>query len=227
MPHYPRPPVKGPVVIPNCAEIKVLWTQGSLTLNNVFHGALTAAGPMNPAVAESIFSALKANTATTTWLGHLSTSISLSGVHVKDLRAANNPTLTSTGLPVLGTGTGSVLPQDNALVITLKTAFSGKGYVGRVYLPGLDSAQLADSRHWISTTVFDNAALGFVNAVNSAMTAQGLPWVLGRRALQANTDPAAPPHLQQNRPADTIPIASAAVTDHRVDSQRRRLGRRG
>jgi hypothetical protein len=223
--HYPRLPQGGPVVIPNCSEVKLVWTQNGMKLNNVFHGALTVAGPLNPAVAETIFSAIKAANGTTTWMGHLFTGISLSEVHVKDLRAANNPTLVSTGLALPGTGTGTALPQDNALVVTLLTAFSGKGYVGRVYLPGLDSLQLADSRHWISTAGFDNAALGFCNAVNSAMTASGMPWVLGRRKLLANSDPAAPPPYNQNREADTIPITGPKITDHRIDSQRKRLGR--
>ena len=222
---FPRPPVPGPVVIPNCAEVKLLWSQGQLTLSNVFHGNLTVAGPLNPAMAESIFSAIKANAATTTWFARLHTSITFIGVHVKDLRTANQPTITSTGASLAGTGTGTQLPQDSALVVTLRTAFSGKGFVGRAYLPGLDSLQLADSRHFISTTVFDNSATGFCNAVNSAMTAQGIPWVIGQRALQANTTPGAPPALAQPRPANTIPITAAVIVDHRIDSQRKRLGR--
>jgi len=194
-------------------------------MKNVFHGNLTAVGPLSPTMAESIFSALKANAATTTWFSHVVPGCVLAGIHVKDLRAANNPTLISTGLPMPGTSTGGILPQDSALVVSLRTQFSGKGFFGRVYLPGIAADNLADSRHFISTTVFDNAALGFVNAVNSAMTAQGIPWVLAHRHLMANTDPAAPPSQQQDRPAGVVPITSAVLTDHRVDSQRKRLGR--
>jgi hypothetical protein len=221
---FPRPPVKGPVVIPNCAEVKIKWTQGGLTLTNVLHGSLTAAGPLNPAIAESIFSAVKANAATTTWLGHVHPSCSLSGVEVKDLRAANNPGLVSTGLAAPGTSAGGEQSQAVAFVITLKTAFSGKGYFGRAYLPGVASDNLADSRHFVNT--LGTPAVAFMNGINAAMTAQGIPWVLGRRALQANTDPAAPPHQQQSRPADTIPIQAAEANDYRIDSQRKRLGRK-
>jgi hypothetical protein len=205
--------------------VKILWSQGGITLNNVFHSNLTAAGPLNPTAAESIFSAIKAAAATITWLGHLHTSIQLIGVHVKDLRAANNPTLISSGNATPGTGTGNMIPQDSALVVTLRTAFSGRGFVGRVYLPGLDSTNLADSRHFISTTVFDNAAIGFANAINTAMTPQVGSWVLGRKHLLASPDPAAPPPYNSPRPADTIPITAAVLVDHRIDSQRKRLGR--
>jgi hypothetical protein len=220
---YPRDPVKGPVVIPNCAEVKFKYTQGGMNVTNVLHGNLTAAGPLNPSIAESIFSAVKANAATTTWFGHLHTGFEFVGVEVKDLRTANMPGLESTGLALAGTGAGAAVPQDCALCITLKTAFSGKGFFGRTYLGGLTVADLADSRHWLST--LGPPAIAFMNGLNSAMTAQGLPWVVAQRALQANTNPAAPPHQQQPRPAAVVPITGAAATDFRVDSQRRRLGR--
>jgi hypothetical protein len=211
------------VVIPNCSEVKIKWTQGGLTLTNVLHGNLTAAGPLNPSVAESIFSAIKANAATTTWLGHVHPTCALSGVEVKDLRAANNPGLVSTGVALPGTSTGGEQAQSVAFVITLHTAFSGKGFFGRAYLPGVAADNLADSRHFANT--LGAPAVAFMNAINSAMTAQGMPWVLAQRALAANTDPGAPPHQQQPRPAGVIPIQSAAANDYRVDSQRRRLGR--
>jgi hypothetical protein len=221
--HFPRPPVKGPVVIPNCAEVKLLWLQNGMQLANVLHGNLTAAGPLNPAVAESIFSAIKANAATLTWFGHLETGISLTHVHVKDLRAPNNPTIESTGLPLAGTSAGRFSAQDLALVVTLRTQFSGKGFFGRVYLPGITEDNLADTRHFAGAV--SSPAIAFLNGVNSAMTAQGLPWVVAHRALQANTDPAAPPSQQQPRPAGVTPITAAVLTDLRIDSQRRRLGR--
>lgn len=221
--HFPRLPVKGPVVIPNCAEVQIVWTQSQMTLKNVFHGNLTAAGPLSPNIAESIFSALKANAATTTWLGHLATGISLAAVHVKDLRAPYNPTILSTGLSIAGSASDAALPQDCALVVTLRTAQSGKGFVGRTYLPGLTVISLQDSRHFVAT--LKAPAEGFVNAINSAMTAQGLPWVIGQRHLAANTDPAAPPSQQVPRNANVIPITKAEAINFRIDSQRKRLGR--
>jgi hypothetical protein len=194
-----------------------------MTLVNVLHGNLTAAGPLNPGIAESIFSAIKAATSTTTWLTHLHTGISLTGVHVKDLRAAFNPTIESTGVSIPGTSTGGELPQDCASVATLRTAQSGRGFVGRAYLPGLTQDNLADSRHWNSS--LGPAMIAFMNGINTAMTAQGLPWVLAQRALLANTDPNAPPPYNQPRQAAVIPITACAMADTRVDSQRKRLGR--
>jgi hypothetical protein len=223
MAKYPRPPQKGPLVIPNCAEVKLKFQQGGMAISNVLHGHLTAAGPLNPGIAESIFSAIKADPATATWFGHLAADVSFRGVDVKDLRAANNPTIESTGLPMSATGTGTPLPQSIAFVITLRTAFSGKGYFGRAYLIGLTQTDQQDSRHFVDT--LGVPAIAWLNAVNSAMTAQGLPWVVAQRTLLANTDPAAPPAMQEMRPANVVPINQAVVTDYRMDSQRRRMGR--
>lgn len=221
---WARPPVGGPIVIPNCGQIAIQWTENGMTMLNVLHGALTAAGPLNPNVAETIFTAIKAAAATTTWLNHVSATASLSGVRVKDLRAANNPTILSTSAAINGTSAGPVSSQGNALVVTLKTAQSGRGYVGRVYLPGISNDNLADSRHYNSA--LNAPAVAFLNAINTAMTASGMPWVIGQRALQASPEPGAPPPYNQIRQATTIPITQAAVVSDRIDSQRRRLGRR-
>lgn len=219
---FGRLPQKGPIVIPNCAMVKVLWTMNGMTLSNVFHGALTAAGPLNPNIAETIFSAIKAAAATTAWMAILSTECELSGVEVKDIRAANNPIIPSTGVALAGSAAGAPISQGSALVVTLATQFSGRGFFGRAYLAGLTGGALATARDATQATA--NAAVAFVSGVNSAMTASGLPMVVAQRLLLASTAPGAPPPYNSNRPAGTIPVQNIRVTDLRLDSQRRRLG---
>lgn len=189
------------------------------------HTALIPAGPLNPNTAETIFAALKANAGTTAFLAKVHPSYQISGVRVKDLRAANNPTLQSTGAAAVGASASTQLPTDVACVVTLRTAQSGRGFVGRIYVPGLAADQLSDSRHWLNTPAFDTIMTGFANAINAAATPSMGSWVIGQRALKANPDPAAPPPYNTARPANTIPIVAAAMADHRVDSQRKRLGR--
>lgn len=222
---WARPPVGGPIIIPNCAMGVIVWTASGETLHNVLHFSLIPAGPLNPSVAETIFSALKANAATTAWLAKIHPSYSLAGIRVKDLRAGNNPVLASTGVAIPGTSAASNMPTSAALVVTQRTAYSGRGFFGRSYLPGLASDQLSDARHYLTTGAFDTAAINFMNAINAAFSPNIGPWVLGQRALKASPDPNAPPPYNSPRPANTIPIQSVVVTDHRVDSQRKRLGR--
>jgi hypothetical protein len=222
---WARPPVGGPIVIPNCSATEIIWSSGSTFFRNTIHSALTAAGPLNPAIAETIFSALKANAATTPFLTHIHPSVSLYGVRVKDMRAANNPKLVSTGAALPGTSTSTPTPLNAALAVTLRTAQSGRGFVGRIYLAGLAADQIADTRHWISTVAFDNAMLNFVNAINSSISASIGQWVIGQRALAASPDPGAPPPYNSPRPANTIPITGPVLVDHKIDSQRKRTGR--
>lgn len=222
---WARPPVGGPIRIDNCAAVTILWANGSAVFHNNFHASLVTAGPLNPTVAETIFSAIKANAATTAYLAKVHPTYTLAGVHVKDLRAYNNPTIASSGAAIPGTSAGQYMPTDVALAVTLRTQYSGRGFAGRIYLPGITQDNLADQRHWISTTAFQNLVLNFMNAINSAMTTNIGSWVLGRIALAASPDPGAPPPYNQPRPADTIPIQKADFADFRVDSQRKRLGR--
>lgn len=215
-----RLPAPGPVVIPNCGQVRLLWTQNSVNWSVVLHGNLTAAGPLNPGIAESIFSAIKAAAGTTTWLGMVHPSASFIGVQVKDLRAPNNPTILSSGAAAPGTAAGVPVSQGTAMCITLNTAFAGKGFRGRAYLGGLAEATLADARHF--TGPAQTAGVGFIQAVQTATTAQGLPLVVAQRALQAGTTSSGA--QLPARPAGVVPVTQIVTVGTRIDSQRKRLG---
>lgn len=223
---YARPPQKGPLQVPNCAELKLIWTTAQGTFENVFHTNLTAVGPLAPGVAESVFSALKANTATTALLPKLHSTWSLSGVHVKDLRAINLPTYVSTSGSIIGSSAGLFMPVDVALVVTLRTQYSGRGWVGRAYLGGVTQDNLLDSRHWQTGTAFNAIFTNFVQGVSSAANTGGIgPLGIMQRQLLPSPDPTAPPPYNQPRAAHLEPVTAYAIASNRVDSQRRRLGR--
>lgn len=217
-----RPPVKGPVIIPNCAELKLKFTQNGVNFSNVLHAELIPTGPINPSVAESIFSGIKAAAATTAWRAFMEANASFAGVEVKDLRAANQTALVSTGAAVSGTGTELAISQGSAMVITLRTDQSGRGFVGRVYLGGIDVSTMANARNF--TTAALNAGVAWVQAINGVVTPLLGRLVLAQRALAA--DPSSQnPAMTNPRPAATKPILTVTYADTRIDSQRRRLGR--
>lgn len=223
---YARPPQKGPIQVPNCAEVKVIWVTAQGTFENVYHTQLSAAGPLAQTVAEAVFSALKANAATTAFLTKVHTTWSLAAVHVKDLRAINMPTIISTGASVLGTSAGLFMPTDVALVVTLRTQYSGRGWVGRTYLGGITQDNLLDSRHWLNTGAFNSIMANYVNAISSATVSAGLgPLGVMQRQLLPSPDPTAPPPYNQPRAAHLEPVTSINIASNRVDSQRRRIGR--
>lgn len=220
---YPRPPVKGPVVIPNGMSVKFNYTYAGQRISNVMHGTITT-GPVNPTIAETIMQNLLSSAGFTTWMTHIHPSCIFTGVWCKDLRSPYQPTLTNSTLTSHpGTSTGTEMSSNAALVMTLHTAQSGKGFFGRQYLAGITQDNLADARHWATT--LNAPAMGYINAIFSAMLAGGVTWGVGQRALQANTTPGAPPNLAVARAASIIPGTNASLTDFRVDSQRRRLGK--
>jgi hypothetical protein len=219
--NMPRLPVPGPIVIPSCIEVKLHWSDTFGLFSNVLHGNLTAVGPINPALAETLFSALKANVATVTWLGDLATTISFTGVSVKDIRAANNPEFPSSSLAAPGTAVGPAVAINSALVVTLRSAQAGRAFRGRVYLAGLTATALASARQW--TTGAGANAVAFVEGIQAVLTANSIPLVIAQRALQAGTDASGNP--LPARLAAVVPVVSVDIANPRVDTQRKRLGR--
>lgn len=222
---YPRPPVKGPVVIPNCVQVVVKWLFAGQEMSNVYHGQYSGAA-LTQTVADQIFNALVAAGSTTAWLAKLHTSCALVACEVKDMRQANLPTWLSAG-PAShpGTSAGGETSAATALVVSLRTAKAGKGFFGRTYLPGITADNLLDARHW-DTAKLEAPSIAYVNGVKTAMGGAGFQMAVAQRALSANTDPAAPPSQQVARPANCDNLVLQVVwTDSRVDTQRTRLGR--
>jgi len=216
-----RPPVSGPVVIPNCLEMKLHWTLGGARCSNVLHGMNSFPAPLDPTLAEQLFAAMKANTSTTAFLGICTPGLAFTGVSVKDLRTANQADLPSTGGAALGTSADPPLASNAALVVTLRTAQSGQGFRGRIYLLGLVASTLDDANTFSDAT--NGIATAFVEGIRQVMSTNTMPMGVAQRALGAGTHHDGSPWAA--RPADIIPVVSVDVANTRVDSQRRRLGR--
>lgn len=76
--------------------------------------------------------------------------------------------------PVLGGGTGLMLPNQNAFVVTLETGRRGKGNTGRIYVPGLGAGNMDGSN-----TVDAAWASDVVDAITGIrIAANGLGWAL-------------------------------------------------
>lgn len=51
----------------------------------------------------------------------------------------------TTGFPVVGTASGEAISYFDALVLSLRTAYAGRSYRGRMYLPGLTEANTLET----------------------------------------------------------------------------------
>jgi hypothetical protein len=215
--------MSNPGFVANTIQVRLLWNDAVGRFMNVLHGQYTTAGPLNPAIAETIFSGLKTGGGFAPWLAHLPAEVSMTGVDVRDLRAPNNPLLTSTSAAVSGTAVGNALPPQSAAVVTLRTAFSGRAFRGRVYMGGL-AQSTADVNGRIVAQV-NTDAVGFILTVNGAMSGQGAPlgilqrWLPERLGHGGVTLPERQPQIV----AVTIP-SGVIARDTIFDTQRRRSG---
>jgi hypothetical protein len=216
-----RPNAPGPIVIPNCVQVELLWNNASRNWKNVLHGIYSGTRPIPAALAETLFTAFKAQFTSSAVGTGIDTGTHFAAVQLKDLNQAYSPYVASTSASVPGTDATGPLPLNDALVVTLLTAQTGQSHRGRVYLGGLGMDARATSI--APSPAFSSAALAFIEGILSAMTANAVPACIANRALLAGTDHAGNP--LPARPATTTPVTGAKMTGNRLDSQRRRIGR--
>jgi hypothetical protein len=217
----PRPVDPSIRTIPNCAQVVITWASGGRAFTNVLHGGWTGAGSPTSALAETLFTGFKSALTSSGFAAQLHTDTTITGVKLKDMRTANLPYVLSTSAAAAGTGAGTFVALATAIAVTLRTANSGRGFTGRVYLAGLDSGAIVS--HLQATAVANTAAAAFITSCLATMSSNSIPCVIAQRALLAGTTHAGaalPP-----RPAGTVAVTSASISNPRLDSQRRRMGK--
>lgn len=214
--------IPGAVVIPNCIQVRLIWTlPNGKTVYNVMHGSVAGGFSATTAVADAIFTALKAHASWTAWRARLNTTVSITGVDLRDLRTANMPIVQSTTAAAAGTGASGAIPPGDAFCVTLRTANVGRGARGRVYLPGLDFSALAAGGVAAAGTVTD--ASGFITGVQSVCTASSVTLAIANPARADYTGSTGAHHAA--RSAAVLPVTSIVSRNNIIDHQRRRAGR--
>lgn len=141
---------------------------------------------------------------------------SLQAVEVVDVSADNQEGIVSTaGLPVSGTHTGTALPNNVTVCVKCATGFTGRTRRGRKYVAGLEREQAqADGQTLteVARQAFEDA---FRALVTDAATA-GFTWV-----INSIMEDGVPRLVGLNTPVTDISVNGT------LDSQRRRLPERG
>jgi hypothetical protein len=211
--------IGGPVVIPNCVEVHIVWalTNGK-TGRNILHARVAANFTVTVAIADNLTNALKGALTSSGLAGFLAPTAGLSGVQLRDVRTANLG-LVSTGVSgESGTGTGIALPDEVAAVITLRTGLVGPAHRGRMFVPGWASNALGANGVIAATAV--TALQAFANDLPGIWTAQAMTLALGLPARAGYTGSTGTVH--DPRPAGTLDVTSQVVRDNHWDSMRRR-----
>jgi hypothetical protein len=179
--------IAGPTVIPNCIEVDLIWNLPSgKQVKNVLHAQVAAGFNATAAVAQAIYASIIGSGSWTAYAAYLSNAGQLAAVALRDLRTANMPVVQSTGGATAGTSVSAALPPGVSLPITLRTASAGRGFRGRVYLPGLASNAVVTGTGAIVAAT-NTAAVNFVTAVQTALTASAATLSLAQPARQQYT----------------------------------------
>ena len=177
--------IAGPIIVPNTIEVDLVWNLASgKQVKNVLHASVLAGFTATAAVAQAIYASIVGSASWTAWAAYLSNQASLASVQLRDLRTANNPWVSSTGAATPGTSVSAALPPGVSLVISERTAFAGRGFRGRVYLPGLASNALVVGTGAVLAAA-NTAALNFMTAVQTALTASNATLAIAQPARNA------------------------------------------
>lgn len=196
--------------VPDSVEIIVNGTMAGQRIVNTYFGQMAS---YSLADIEALAAAVDA------WAGGLFLTLmpsnyTYNNTTVRGLNAAID--IETTNADSTGAGSfGSECPANNiALSVKRASAFTGRGARGRVYLPVPESAINADNT---VTTAFGDAAVTILDALDTAISAQGfLPIIVHRVEAGASLPVAV-----------VFTLVEWVVVNYVLDSMRRRLPGRG
>lgn len=209
-----------PKPIPQCMEVRLDYslTTGKLA-HNVLHGRFPTTYPGTAALANAIkasFVSLFGSSGLTPTIG---TAITLNTVSLRDLSVLNALYVPSTSAAsAIGSDATQLLPFETAAALTARTALSGPGGRGRMYMLGFTSGSLASGN--LMGTVLTTALTQFAAGIPGVFSTNGLTNCLALPSRVAYTGSTGRQHPA--RPAGTADIVRWDLRDNHWDSQRRR-----
>lgn len=198
------------LVVPNAGVLRLIWSfSGQLYALNVMGVVNSSNVAITQALTNTIGAAVKSGLTSSGHAALLNTSIALVSVGLRDIRSANTAEFIDSGGVVSGANAADPLPLQIANVVTLRTAFAGRSFRGRVYLCGYTEANNTPGGVLSSVT----AGVAFITAIKAALVASSLDLgVLSRPA----------PQLPVPRAGFITPVTSIVSRDAVWDTQRRR-----
>jgi len=211
--------VRGPLVIPQTAQMRLIWQLANTVASNVLHAIVPDDFHWTQTDVDDVFNGITASPGWALIAPLLATTTTLLGIEIKDLRAANLAGIPSSAPEDAGTGGDNALPDQLAILASLKTAQAGRSFRGRVYIPGW--TVLASNPVGVPTGDAVTAALGFVTSVAAAMAVKNFELAIGHRGHALYVSPA----TGLNVPAElagSVVVTSITVPGRKFETQRRR-----
>lgn len=209
----------GPVVVPQCAQIVLIWgLADGRTGHNVLYGRYSGGFAGTVAQANGLVSALFGSSQFTALRADMHSTVTAAGVSIRDVNTPDQAIIPSNVGGAAGSSSGSALPSEVAVVITERTALTGRANRGRIFIPGWATTALGAGDTVAAPTVA--ALTAWAQTIPTAFAAQGYTLVIGHKARLAYIGSTGTSHPA--RPAGSVPVTSLTVRDNHWDSQRRR-----
>ena len=137
----------------------------------------------------------------------------LQRIRARDLTTANSPIVEyTTGMPIIGTGTGSSEPGNVSFSLKKNTGIAGRSYRGRIYMMGMSDTNVTGNL--LNATVANLWVAAWTEALLLVGSVQSYGMVVASR--YANNAPRVS--------GISTPVISISYADLRIDTRRDRLG---
>lgn len=190
------------VPAPGVISLDAIWSLDNQPVENTFnyHFGGTIDYGLLHGIATTYFSWVAAT------LSAWPTNCSVQKAYIRDLTSQNSVVGEfQPAAPLVGTATGTVLPNSCTIAIKRETQRAGRANRGRVYWLALREADRADDNH-----IIPGRANGFRDDLITLMTSQ-------------LSDNAVTEVILHRKLGTFTPITGYVCTDYTIDNQRRRL----
>lgn len=199
------------ITIGSAVMARLIWSRGGTDhAVNVLHFRVNPFFVVDQASVNSFASLIDTLVVSSGYAALMPTTDALARVTFRDRRTANAPEFVGLVARV-GTNVTEALPGSNAVVVTLRTAFAGRGFRGRVYLGQWSEA--ANAASGVIAAATSTAAAAFITGLRD-ITVAGNAMTLAVAHQVANGLPLEPGQLND--------VTAHLVRDTRWDTQRRR-----
>lgn len=187
-------------------------------LSNTFYASKIVGTPTSAEMAT--LGSLVVGWYTNDYRNQLPTAVTLNEIYLRDISQQSGPILSVTStLPLAGALTGQVLPNNVTFTVSLRTGLAGRSYRGRIYVTGIRFADVASSEPNSLVAARANGIVASWNALRNALLVNLQPYQMCVVSRYTNLAP--------RTTAVVTPVTNVLAVDRVLDSQRRRLPKRG
>lgn len=190
---YSKPEVAlPPVQFSQTVLVRLIWTRAGVAwAYNVMAAQNTAGTAITQTLANTLGAAIKANFTSSGLAAATNIGVGLANIGVRDINTPSHVEFLDSGAAVGGSAAGKLLPPQDAVVITLRTALAGRSYRGRFYVPGSGENSYTSTGGVATATT--TACQGFVQSMIAAFAASNIIFAVWSRPRPASgTKPAWP-----------------------------------